>query len=516
MKPIHFVLFFISLLPQFLLRDFTPDNELRYLSIADENLGLGRFFAFMHHGEFYSDKPPLYLWLVMLCKLLFGKHSLVALSFLSVLPSLLIIKIMDVWTKSELSAVARATAGLALFTAVFFIGSSIVLRMDMLMCLFITYALYIFYRMYTEDIDLKTGQLLFVLGVFLAVFTKGPMGIIVPLVSSICFLLAKRKLRDIGRYWHWRGLLLLLLLCACWFLGVWLEGGKDYLYGLLVHQTVNRAVDSFHHKAPFYYYGISIWYALAPWSLFILSVIIGRIRSKKRPSDLAVFFGLSSLCTLLFLSVVSSKIVIYLLPAFPFIIYYSFLLQSNLKDNLFTLITLALPALVFMLALPAFFIAKDSMPNLDLSSPLLVAATLTLTASGCYGLYLIIRRQQYLQIIRVLGFGLLGTVFFAGISISKFNSLIGYGNIASAGKSLASAHPRSTYYSWQMRRPENMDVYLSAPVMEISEENLLEGKYTSGVLFIDQEKLAHQPALTDYLSRFKKVVVGKHAAILLP
>ncbi len=422
---------------------------------------------------------------------------------------------MDAWTKNELSSSDRATAGLALFTAIFFIGSSVVLRMDMLMCLFITYALYIFYRMYTRNIDLKKGQILFGLSVFLAVFTKGPMGIIVPLLSSICFLLAKRKLREIGKYWHWRSLILLLSLCACWFLGVWLEGGKNYLYGLLVHQTVNRAVDSFHHKAPFYYYGISIWYALAPWSLFILSVIIGRIRSKQRPSDLAVFFGLSSLSTLVFLSMVSSKIVIYLLPAFPFAIYYSFLVQSKLKENLLTRVALALPTLIFILTLPAFFVFKDRTPNLDLSSPLLIAAMLILTAAGCYSLYLIARKRRYIKTVRVLGFGLLGTVFLAGLSLSQFNSLIGYGDIASAGKSLASENPTTTYYSWQMRRPENMDVYLSAPVTEISEEKLLEGKYGAGVLFIDREKLLKQPKLMDYLSHFKKVTVGKHAAILL-
>ncbi|GHE39647.1 ArnT family glycosyltransferase [Sphingobacterium griseoflavum] len=515
MKPVHYVLFFISLLPQFLLRDFTPDNELRYLSIADENLGLGRFFAFMHHGEYYSDKPPLYLWLVMLCKSIFGRHSLVALSIFSVLPSLLIIQIMDQWTKRELSVADRATAGLALFTAVFFIGSSIVLRMDMLMCLFITYALYIFYRMYTKDIAPKKGQVLFGLSIFLAVFTKGPMGIIVPLISSISFLLATGKLRDIGKYWHWRAILILLVLCGAWFLGVWLEGGKSYLYGLLVHQTVDRAVDSFHHKAPFYYYGISIWYALAPWSLFMLSVIVARLRAKERPSNLAVFFGLSSLSTLLFLSMVSSKIVIYLLPVFPFAVYYSFLVQSKLNENIFTRITLACPALIFMLALPAVLMLRDSIPALELRSPWLIGAILPLTAAGSYSLYLLARKRHYTLTIRTLGFGLLATICIAGLSISQFNSLIGYGNMAAAGKTLAAESAAPAYFSWEIRRPENMDVYLSAPVMEISQENLLNGAYRGGVLFVDREKLIQQPALNNYLGRFKKIEVGKYAAILL-
>lgn len=75
----HFLLLallFVALLPLMCLRDFTPDNELRYLSIADEALREGHFFAFTSHGAPYADKPPLYLWIVMLCRAVAGRHLL--------------------------------------------------------------------------------------------------------------------------------------------------------------------------------------------------------------------------------------------------------------------------------------------------------------------------------------------------------------------------------------------------------------------------------------------------------
>ena len=56
-----FLFTFICLLPEMLMRDFTPSNELRYLSIADEALRDGHFFAFFNHGLAYADKPPLYI-----------------------------------------------------------------------------------------------------------------------------------------------------------------------------------------------------------------------------------------------------------------------------------------------------------------------------------------------------------------------------------------------------------------------------------------------------------------------
>lgn len=62
--------FVAVVLPIMLLRDFTPSNELRYLSIADEALRNHTFFAFSNYGAPYADKPPLYLWIVMLCRYL--------------------------------------------------------------------------------------------------------------------------------------------------------------------------------------------------------------------------------------------------------------------------------------------------------------------------------------------------------------------------------------------------------------------------------------------------------------
>ena len=66
-----FVFCAVCLLPMMAMRDFTPSNELRYLSIADEAIANGHLFAFYNHGIPYADKPPLYFWIVMLCRLLF-------------------------------------------------------------------------------------------------------------------------------------------------------------------------------------------------------------------------------------------------------------------------------------------------------------------------------------------------------------------------------------------------------------------------------------------------------------
>ena len=69
-KVSKYILLIIVFLPLLYFRDFTPNNELKYLSIADEALRSGTYLTFTHEGSIYTDKPPLYLWLIMLCNCL--------------------------------------------------------------------------------------------------------------------------------------------------------------------------------------------------------------------------------------------------------------------------------------------------------------------------------------------------------------------------------------------------------------------------------------------------------------
>ena len=155
-----FAFTFVCLFPVMLTRDFTPSNELRYLSIANEALADGHIFAFYNHGLAYADKPPLYFWIVMLCRLLFGHHSCLALSMFSLIPAFVITGIMDKWVMKGKSAMDRmALAGMTL-TCVMFLGTMIVLRMDMLMCMFIVLALWTFYRMYTREVARKSDSVM--------------------------------------------------------------------------------------------------------------------------------------------------------------------------------------------------------------------------------------------------------------------------------------------------------------------------------------------------------------------
>ncbi|MBO4279051.1 MAG: glycosyltransferase family 39 protein, partial [Spirochaetales bacterium] len=183
------LLMLLALSPMMALRDYSPSNELRYLSIADEALADGHVFAFTNQGQDYADKPPLYFWLVMLGKMLFGKHVMYFLSLLSFIPACIIIAVMDKWLRSAFpegfTARRRAGAALMLATTGLFLGMAVFLRMDMLMCMWIVLALWTFWK-WDNGIGNESSHRLFLpVCTFLALFTKGPVGVLVPPLAII-------------------------------------------------------------------------------------------------------------------------------------------------------------------------------------------------------------------------------------------------------------------------------------------------------------------------------------------
>lgn len=348
-----YVMAAVAMLPALLLRDATPDNELRYLSIADEALRDGSFWCFHNHGIVYADKPPLYLWIVIACRTLFGQYCMPVIELFSLVPMLFVGRILNGWARPWMDIRRRQIAMLMLFTCGFFPGLALTLRMDMLLTLFIVLALREVWRM-AQGTPTRAHEALLGLYVFLALFTKGPYGVLIPLLSTAVYLCMVKRLKLFRRIWGWPTWAVLISGCAIWFVGVFYEGGTDYLNNLLFHQTVDRAHNAFTHDRPVWYYAVCVWYVMAPWSLFILWELISQrhiaARGDFRKMMIAVF-----VTTFVVLSCVSSKLQVYLLPAIPFGVYLGASLMSGQRmQNVVKVIAFCVFGLLFIagLALP--------------------------------------------------------------------------------------------------------------------------------------------------------------------
>ncbi|MDD7455910.1 MAG: hypothetical protein PUK70_06670 [Bacteroidales bacterium] len=525
-----FILAALCLLPIMFLRDFSPDNELKYLSIADEAIENGQFFAFTNHGVPYADKPPLYLWIVMLGRILFGNSCMPFLALFSLIPAYLIIWALDDWLRKSAGLLQkpleRAGAALMLLTCFLFLGCSIFVRMDMLMCLFIILALRSFWMMYSGIGSFKKQSFLLPIWIFLAVFTKGPVGLLMPPITIICFLLIVRKGRTIWKYIGWKTWGIIAGLCLLWFAGVYADGGKSYLNDLLFHQTFGRAVNSFHHKAPIYYYFITIWYSIAPWCLLLVGALIASFFNKeKNRSELETFFLTGIVATFVMLTAFSGKLAIYMLPIYPLMAYLFIFIKNRLGWRNWMKWSLAVPIVLLAIVGIAGVLALTIFKEYDLvrnmtssysfaSSPLIVIGLIILAIGSIYSLILTLR-SGWVRPVITQGVTILLFAFTVSFLMPKINDYSGFGNFAKMipdGAEVVAVNIRSA---------ENMDVYLGHTVkdygkdMEGFRKDLGEGKITAEYLITDSNRFRKVKGIEEYVSAMPHKACGTYWLVSL-
>lgn len=125
------------------------------------------------------------------------------------------------------------------------------------------------------------------------------------------------------------GIIAGLLVPALWLGAIYLETGSyDFiLNSLLKTQVLERAVDTFHHKEPWHYYLLRFPLMLLPWFILVFFLpwkkLVGKdnreaLAASRRPEKEGIAYlwcmGVSALAML---SLLSGKILIYLLPVLP-------------------------------------------------------------------------------------------------------------------------------------------------------------------------------------------------------
>ena len=329
---VRFALYLILLTPLLVLREPTPGNEEKYFSIAAESSVQNAFWCTYDNGEMYTDKPPVYFWMIRAATSVFGPDCYTVVSLFSLIPALIILIIFNQWCRKDLKGKYARAAEITLLSTAYFLGAAAVIRMDMLMTMFITLAMWWFWKIYSGK-HKKTDKYFFGLFVFLAMFTKGPVGLLMPLVCTAVFLAVKRNIKAFPRIWNWRTWLPIVAGCFIWWTMTAIEGGSAYLKDMLLHQTFGRAFNSFAHARGIFYYLYSIWYIMGPWSLITIGVIIWALVSRKlEMSALTLFFLVTAGTFIVMMSIFSCKLQIYLLPCIGFINYAAYMILFKMAS----------------------------------------------------------------------------------------------------------------------------------------------------------------------------------------
>jgi 4-amino-4-deoxy-L-arabinose transferase-like glycosyltransferase len=156
----------------------------------------------------------------------------------------------------------------------------------------------------------------------LAFLSKGLIGLALPGLGILAFLIFDKNLKAIRHMQLWMGALLVIGLALLWLLALWHQGGMEYMKIYFIENHLQRFLSggfSGHHK-PFYHYLIQFPMSFMPWSLLLVPIVYGTILKRKDltiPSERGRLFMICWFISgFLFLSIASTKRGAYLLPIF--------------------------------------------------------------------------------------------------------------------------------------------------------------------------------------------------------
>ena len=154
-----------------------------------------------------------------------------------------------------------------------------------------------------------------------AFYAKGFIGIAIPALAVLSFVLFDRNIKEILGMHLWLGIALFLVLTLPWFLALLHQGGTTFLKVFLVHNHLERfAGGSTGHSQPFYYYLAQFPGGYLPWSILLVPVFYWAFRRQGRPQGTEgkgiLFAKCWFISGFLFLSAASTKRVLYLMPIF--------------------------------------------------------------------------------------------------------------------------------------------------------------------------------------------------------
>lgn len=303
-----YALIYLAPLP---LRPLAVPDEPRYGAIAREVLVSGDWVVPRLNGVRYFEKPILGHWLNAASMSLFGQNAF-GLRFPSAAATGLAALALALLVRLERGTARAAVTAIVYLTCLEVFGVGVFAVLDPLLSLFVTAAMVSFYLAHRTS-GRRRRLLLSSFGALcgLGFLAKGLVGVVVPAVAIVPFLLWQRRGRELLTDF-WLPALCALLVVAPWALLIHARE-PDFWHQFFWVEHVQRFVEAgnLQHERPLWFLLPYLLVGSLPWVLLLPAA---------RGLDLADPLTRFSLCWLVFpfllFSSSSGKIGTYVLPCF--------------------------------------------------------------------------------------------------------------------------------------------------------------------------------------------------------
>ncbi len=299
--------------------DLWPPDEPRYAEVAREMMLSGDYLAPHVNGKPYTEKPPLLFWAIALASAPFGELNAITAHIPTLLSALIVLALTFALAQQLFD---RRTAWLAIAVlATFgrFWWQARTVQIDMLLTACLTGALYCFWRWHNDRKPIVLAA--FYALIALAVYAKGPPGLVFPLLLIFAFYWKQREDR---RKTHWiLGTLAVIGAIALWLIparaaiaGATESSAQSEIGSSLFRQTLGRFVLGVSHAEMPWYYLLNLPVDLLPWTLFVPYTIIFAWRYRRANVSMRLLLAWT-IPALVFFSICVGKRALYLLPLYP-------------------------------------------------------------------------------------------------------------------------------------------------------------------------------------------------------
>lgn len=312
--------------------DLTDRDEGSNAEAAREMVETGDWISPTLNYQPRFAKPVLIYWLMSAAYVIFGESE-----FAARLPSALFGTGLILLQYLFLARLRGHTVGLfgasILLLNLEIVAISRMALTDSVLVFFMTLALYGFWLgLHGEGRSRHAIWCLYV-GMALGTLTKGPVGVVVPLLVIVPYLTFSRRW---GEFWrHGRpvgGLVVFLLLATPWYAAMLARHGSSYLASAQA-ETVGRFVSTIggHSGTPLFYVPVLL-FGLFPWSGFLIVGLYQAIRAmRQRGTDatksteatrtshleLETFAAIWVMAVFTFFSLSATRLPHYIAPLFP-------------------------------------------------------------------------------------------------------------------------------------------------------------------------------------------------------
>lgn len=396
---------------------FNTKGEPREAVVAMSMLQSGDWILPVSNGGDIPYKPPMLAWVIACFGWLNGG---VVTEFLSRLPSAIAAIVMIMWgfIIAKKNSSTRDAFYMAIVTATAFEvhRAATNCRVDMLLTMFIVCGMYALYTVFT-----KKGRLFSWTGVILfsgAVLTKGPVGVVLPLLIMWAFALFS------GEKW-WKATLeciavavLSLILPSLWYYAAYIRGGDGFL-SLVMEENFGRMTGTMSYEShvnPWWYNIVTIVAGMLPYTLMILLAgiplfvrrdkeirLTERLR-RVRKNPWCLFMTLSAAIVFLFYCIPASKRSVYLLPMYPMLAWFTVVAARKAFEKAgWTIRSYGVIIGFLGILLPvAFFTLRYGNINIGGSSQMFVKgiklAPLGITACVCIALAIVMSVRTFVAV----------------------------------------------------------------------------------------------------------------------